>query len=477
LEFDIISSSNNGKYVVSVGSTGCGYYDPATGITTELFDWWDVALTESAAFGEACALVNSNGDFITMDEYSMSRVSKGLVPVKKTLTLASFGDSNYMGYNADDELIDIILAFNSSNSEYKIEIKPMSYSTEDEKNKLLIELATSTDIDLVDTSILPENAINGGVLVDLLPYIDADEDISREDFIEPLLNAMLKNGALYEYTSKYSLLTMFTPAELYPGDENWTAENIKQILADNPGQEAYMHNYDRDDIVKMYTWAAIGEFIDWDSNSCSFDSQAFMDWLTLMRDLPVKQEYSGSDKDLLGISYAAEDEVRYLRYNGYDQYVIAGFPESQTNGCYFVLTGADLNDWMGDSYSGCRIGIMAASSNKDAAWSFVKLLMQGKDRPSLLDGIPVVKASFEKAVDRITRDTVLQGDNFVLFSTEDAKQFKDAVYSTTKMARIDEKLVKLITTEINGYIAGDKTAEDTAAQIQSKVSIYLAEQS
>jgi ABC-type glycerol-3-phosphate transport system substrate-binding protein len=120
---------------------------------------------------------------------------------------------------------------------------------------------------------------------------------------------------------------------------------------------------------------------------------------------------------------------------------------------------------------------MAASSNKDAAWSFVKQLMQGEDRPSLLDGIPVMKASFEKAVDRITRDTVLQGDNFVLFSTEDAKQFKNAVYSTTKMARIDEKLVKLIITEINGYIAGDKTAEDTAAQIQSKVSIYLAEQS
>jgi hypothetical protein len=225
------------------------------------------------------------------------------------------------------------MAFNNGNSGYKIEIKPMSYSTEDERNRLLIELATSTDIDLVDTSMLPDNAINAGVLEDLLTYIDADSDISREDFIQPLLNAMMKDGGLYEYTNKFSMLTMITPAELYPGDENWTAESIINILADNPGQEAYMHNFSRDDIVKLYTWAAIGEFIDWDSMSCSFDSQAFMDWLPLMRDLPVKQEYSGNNKVMLGISYTPESDVQYLRANGYDQYVIAGFPASQTNGC------------------------------------------------------------------------------------------------------------------------------------------------
>jgi hypothetical protein len=45
------------------------------------------------------------------------------------------------------------------------------------------------------------------------------------------------------------------------------------------------------------------------------------------------------------------------------------------------------------------------------------------------------------------------------------------------MVSNDETLITLIAGEANAYLAGDKTAEDTAAQIQSKVSIYLAEQS
>jgi hypothetical protein len=314
------------------------------------------------------------------------------------------------------------------------------------------------------------------VLEDLLPYIDADEDISRDDFIQPLLNSMMKDGGLYEYTNKFSMLTIVTPAELYPGDENWTVESISNILADNPSQEVYIHSLSRDDIVKLYTWAAIGEFIDWDSNSCSFDSQSFIDWMSLIKNMPVGQEYSGSNKVMLNISYTPESDVQYLRVNGYNQYVIAGFPESQTNGCYFMLPGAEVNAFRSNQNGICRIGIMAASSNKDAAWSFVKQLMQGEDEPDLSNGIPVMKASFEKAVDNVTSDKVSAWDNVVLFSSEDAKQFKDTVYSTTKMARINDQLVNLITTELNAYVAGGKTAEETAAQIQSRVSIYLAEQ-
>jgi ABC-type glycerol-3-phosphate transport system substrate-binding protein len=131
---------------------------------------------------------------------------------------------------------------------------------------------------------------------------------------------------------------------------------------------------------------------------------------------------------------------------------------------------------MGNVNFNTRIGIMAASPNKEAAWSFVKQLMLGEDEPDLSNGIPVMKASFEKAVDDITSDEISAWDNVVRFGTADAKQFKDAVYSTTKMARIDDKLVELITGEINAYIAGGKTAEETASQIQSRVSIYLAEQ-
>jgi hypothetical protein len=63
------------------------------------------------------------------------------------------------------------------------------------------------------------------------------------------------------------------------------------------------------------------------------------------------------------------------------------------------------------------------------------------------------------------------------FSTADGEALKQLVYSTTKMVSNDDTLITLIASEANAYLAGGKTAEDAAAQIQSRVSIYLAEQS
>ena len=106
-----------------------------------------------------------------------------------------------------------MIRFNNTDPEYKIEVVPIIYHGEQERDRMLIELATRSDLDLLDTSFLPDNALDSGLLSDMLPMIDADDSISREDFIEPLLALMTQNGGLYEYTERFTLLTMTTHAE------------------------------------------------------------------------------------------------------------------------------------------------------------------------------------------------------------------------------------------------------------------------
>ena len=177
---------------------------------------------------------------------------KGQVPVKQPLRLGCFGytggemyadaqASGALPYSATMELLDTIVRFNNTDPQYKIEVVPITYANEQKRDRVLIELATRSDLDLLDTSRLPDNALDSGLLADMLPMIDADDSISREDFIEPLFALMTKSGGLYEYTDKFTLLTMTTHAELFPGRENWTVENIEALIAAHPDMDPLWH--------------------------------------------------------------------------------------------------------------------------------------------------------------------------------------------------------------------------------------------
>ena len=112
--------------------------------------------------------------------------------------------------------------------------------------------------------------------MDLLPYIDADPNLSREDFIPSLLEAMLREGGLYEYTDKFTLLTMTAPAGLLPEGEGWTVEKILELSNENPELLLPMSG---DELLQCFMWAATAEFIDRDAGKCSFDTGAFASWL------------------------------------------------------------------------------------------------------------------------------------------------------------------------------------------------------
>ena len=96
-------------------------------------------------------------------------------------------------------------------------------------NRLLIELSRTEDIDLVDTSFLPEGAVDAGLFTDMLPYLDSDAELSRRTSIQPLLNGMIYKGGLYQYTARFSMISMAASDKLFPGRENWTSQAVMDI--------------------------------------------------------------------------------------------------------------------------------------------------------------------------------------------------------------------------------------------------------
>lgn len=485
------ASSNNGHLLRKWQRSLC-VADPMTGESETMFQWMDVALSYGDIYGGVC-LENSLGDVYYPDGEDMLLLKglicakKGQVPVKQPLRLGCFGytggemytdaqASGALPYSATMELLDTIVRFNNTDPQYKIEVVPITYANEQERDRVLIELATRSDLDLLDTSRLPDNALDSGLLADMLPMIDADDSISREDFIEPLFALMTKSGGLYEYTDKFTLLTMTTHAELFPGRENWTVENIEALIAAHPDMDPLWHSLDRDLITTLFCWAATAEFIDHDVGTCSFDSPAFVHWLELMKTLPNGSQYSEEPK-LMNICYdLASSAGHQEKYMMKGDYVVAGFPETQGTGSYYLKLGSSPNAWRGTMGENTRIGIMAASGKQAGAWRFVRMLMEGADEISLSQGIPVFKQSFERAPDTRISDDFDERFQIGYLNAENAEELRQQVYSTTKLVDTDEGLIRILRDEISRYYGGQVTGEEAAKAIQSRASIYVSEQ-
>ena len=472
-------SSNNGHFFCERDRT-LFTLDPTSGETTPVFSWMDVAMSYGD-LGGWTGLENSRGVFFYPGASGLIRVEPGEMPVRKVLKLGCFGDSSTemyqystLSYSCSAELLDAIIRFNNTDPEYRIEVEPLVFHSESERDRLLIELATSSDLDLLDTSILPEKAVGTGLLADMLPFLDADETLSREDFIEPLFQNMLTKGKLYEYTDKFNMMSMAT----HPGfnDGDWTVERIEALMREHPEMEPVRANIQRELLTTLFAWAATAEFIDWEAMTCDFDRPAFAHWLQLLKELPTDGEYNDNPK-LLSIGYDLATDARYrFRSLLKDDYVLAGFPESRGTGSYFLRQGESPDEWHGSGGQNTRLGIMASGASQEAAWRFVRTLIRGADTVELTMGIPTLRAKFERALENAAG----QGGEISWiqdsFTAEDAAQLREQVYQSHGLVHTDEALLAILRSEMNAFLGGQKSAEEAARQIQSRVSLYLAEQ-
>jgi len=151
-----------------------------------------------------------------------------------------------------------------------------------------------------------------------------------------------------------------------------------------------------------------------------------------------------------------------------------------------------------------QIGINAASENIDGAWAFLRnfLLPDGIMTETLTEGtLPYRVDLFESILSDIStprmeydedgnvvempqfelwltsddRDTV----NVYAMTTEQADRFRNIVENAVPLRgqQIYGGLWSIIENDLGRFLAGDATAEDTARIMQSRISIYLAEQS
>lgn len=428
---------------------------------------------------------SNTGDGATTYFITLTKTPYDQVPQKTTLTLACV----YLNYYIKNQILD----FNRKSSDYRIEVRDYSeFNTEDDYSagytKLITEIGSGAVPDIMVTDGLPIETFGAkGLLADLWPFIDADEELGgRAGVMEPVFNALSQDGKLYEITSNFYITTIAGPASIVGTEPGWTYDEMYAALDQMPeGCELFSLGTTRSDVFSSICMLNLSRFVDWTTGECSFDSDDFISLMEFANRFPETfdwehHEWTNEDSDAyrikegrqLLLTVSLPDAYNYNYYsemfNG--DMALKGFPDVPGSGAVFNLNGTSL-------------AIASTCKNQDAAWSFVRTLLTREYQENNTYGFCTNRELCEENIQSMvgesyySYDQVTGEEKEIIFTQENADIITDLINNTSMVADYNTSQINdIINEEVAYYFSGEKTAQDVAATIQNRVSIYVNEQ-
>lgn len=470
-------------------------YTLATDTEEQLVTWINSDV-DSNNISSAC--LTENGDIVCLSsEYSSSgdgtityfitlkKTPYDQVPQKTTLTLACV----YLDYRVKSQILD----FNRKSSDYRIEVRDYSeFNTDDDYSagltKLITEIGSGAVPDILVTSSLPMDVFgNKGLFEDLWPYIEADEELGgRAGVVEPFFNAISEDGKLYQITSSFTVRTLAGPASIVGSEPGWDYDDIYAALDKMPeGCEVFSVGTTRDSVFSDVCSLNLSNFVDWSTGQCSFNSEEFIDLLEFANSFPqtfdwehfewnseADDTYRVKEGKQLLISIYLSGLYNYSYYDaafGGDM-ALKGYPGVEGSGAVFS--------------AGSGLAISSACKNKDAAWSFIRYCLdEDYQKDNSYSGLSTNKAAYDAQFeDQIGQESYFYDvdgtETITTFTQEDADTIRAIVDNTVvAVGYSSDQINNIINEEAAYYFNGEKSAQDVAATIQNRVSIYVSEQS
>ncbi len=463
-------------------------YNMSDNTITPLLRWLDLGIVESSVAEVIpidderflCSITeNDNGDRdIVIFEKSDVNDSE-----KTTLTLA--------GLHNNDDIRKKISAFNRENPQYKIDYKTYD-DKEDPYYALSLDITAGKVPDIIDLSDINKDIfISAGVLCDLTPFMEKDDVLGPDYFVDGLTDCTAAGGRQYYLSDSFVIYTIAGKASsLKKYKDNWTMDSFIKYCNAKAGK-AVFYIGDKHSVFETLLINNVNTYIDWNTGEVFFDGEEFRKFMEFCNSLPGEEDVdiirdenealrSGemlfAETDITGLSDMAMHECSF----GEIEYI--GYPGSAGGVSHIVL--------------GKALAIGASSEYKEAAWEFIKSVVTSCKYDEDMYGFPASKAEFEKMVKRCTATEEYTDEN-----GQTVKPFNDkytdydgAVYdigpATEKEVSELRNIIKhsavtvfddgtggyeIISEEAEKYFSGEKSLDETISVIQDRMKKYVNE--
>ena len=435
--------------------------------------------------------------------YLLNRLSEDEIPERYIINLAV----QYMDYSLPSKVV----RFNRNNDKYRVVITDWSeYNTSDDyelgettlQNEILA--GNSPDVFALSNFNRRSEWISSGMFTDLYKLMEQDEQFDASAFFPNLLTEFESGGKLYELVSRFYIKTIMSKREFVPYD-GWTAGEFIDFAASLP-EDAYLFDYSMPgDMFDFLLSGSMDSLIDYEKGSCNFDSDEFRKILEFAYNNNDEWSYASSlsgdelmdynqdrnkpyreGKILLNDCYI-HDIGNYLSElvgMGAEDAVFVGYPADHGNGSVLYPT---------ESYA-----ISEKSPVKAGAWEFVKFIV-GSDDSDLYRswGFSSMISRFDAEAEQMLDQHFFfqynggysswsgdREDNYLEdrtdgvlrdVTTADIEAIETLIMGAQAGLDTESKVLEIIGEEAEMYFAGDKTLDETAKVIQSRVGIYIAE--
>lgn len=400
----------------------------------------------------------------------------------------------------------IVAAFNRQSRDYRVVIEQVSlaglqYSSgatqfdiqEGIYMCLNTRLLAAESADLISFTACEdmERYLTRGYLEDLTPYIARSEQIKREDYLEQALECYASGDALYSITPVFYVETLMGRASDLGEQPGWTVEELLDWLEQHP-DAVTKEGMTRENVLDFCLRGTLDAYLDRDAGTCDFEGEEFQKLMERIGGLTMDSAAHWEDwsKQLEEKKPVLEQNVigGFSSCNAWENLygeplVYKGYPSLDGTPCYFL--------------EGDGLGILSRSGCKEGAYAFWEYDLQSRSQGG--DHYYTQKEAYADSLARAadeqyayTKDGKMmyrkqsetQAENgeeeeeLEWFSRMSDEQ-REKQLPLLEYARIDtlenQKIRNMIGEEASGYFAGAKDLTDTCRIIQSKVSLFLAE--
>jgi len=425
-----------------------------------------------------------------------TKVAPEDIPDKKVLVVAG----NYIEQDFKNRIID----FNKSSDQYRIVVKEYhKYATQEDYDagykQLNNDIITGNmpDILVADLNLNLESYISKGLIAEVGKMIEQDEELSQLEYMDNVFNAHLVNDKLYYIIPSFYVRTMIAKKSIVGDRTSWSMNDLKQVMAKMPEGATALGEANKTGFIYNIMQYCGTDFVDVSTGKCNFNSQDFIEMLEFANTLPDMEEgydeeywqeyymnYATQyrdDRSLLKECYISNARDMNREINGYfgEDISYIGFPTLSGKGSVVVANQ--------------KYVLSAKSDNLEGAWEFMRYYLTEEYQNNMDYGLPVLKSAFLEKAKEATQNPYWIDENGEKQEYEDTFYINDEslVLPNMTQAQVDEFVAfvegidkcnyynldvqNIIEEEVAAYFSGQKSAQDVAGIIQSRVQIFVNE--
>ncbi len=481
-------------------------YDINTQTTEELLTWLDSDINGTyvnyiAASGEGKLLAVISDWGTGEDEVAvLSKTKSSELPAKKQVVIGTMYNSQSLQAAAVD--------FNKNSDTYHISIKNYidnnnwtENSWNDAITKLNNDITSGSNCpDVLDLSQINVKQLTAkGVFEDLTPYLEKSSVLNKEDFLESVLECYTYEGKLIGIPNSFSLSTIVGKSSDLGEEMGWTLDEMMAYSAEHPNATLF-DGASKATMMYYMLNNNMDAFVNWETGECKFETDEFkkvlefvnafpdeIDWEADTRSTPVKIQEGEVLLNMAGIYELNSIQEYDAMFN--EPVTFIGYPTVDGSaGCYIQAN---------ELY-----GIATKSQNKEGAWAFMESFLT-RESDMYTWGLPTQKQKLETKIEEATKVEYMTDENgeqildeegnpipinggssigygdweytYHVVTEEEVARIRELIDVAKPASGVNEELTKIITEEAEPFFQGQKSVDDVAGIIQSRIQIYVNE--